>query len=250
MSSSQLSIQLYTVRRALSEDTPGTLRRVADIGYRQVEPFGFVDKADQYQELFAEVGFSAPSGHAGLVGPDRDQAATFAAAAKLGMTTVIDPSIDRRRWTTREDIAAIAADLNQAAKAAGERGLRVGYHNHAFETATRFDGVTALEVLAEHLDEGVVLEVDTYWAEVGGVSAAELLGRLGDRVQFIHVKDGPITENGNDQLVVGTGSIDVEGILAAAPQALRVVEFDGFHGDIFDAIRDSFTYLTTHGVTP
>lgn len=247
MSSSQLSIQLYSVRHALADDTPGTLRRIADIGFRQVEPFGFVDKADQYQELFAEVGFSAPSGHASLVGGD--QAGSFAAAAKLGMGTVIDPSIDRRRWTTRDDVAGVAADLNQAAKAAGERGLRVGYHNHAFETATKIDGVTALEVLAEHLDEGVVLEVDTYWAEVGGVSAAELLGRLGDRVQFIHVKDGPITENGNDQVAAGNGSVDVLGILEAAPHALRIVEFDGFNGDIFEAIRDSFTYLTAHGVT-
>jgi hypothetical protein len=43
--------------------------------------------------------------------------------------------------------------------------------------------------------------------------------------------------------------MDVLAILAAAPQALRVVELDGCNGDIFDALADSFAYLTGNGVT-
>ena len=36
----QLSVQLYTVREALSADMAGTLRRLAEIDFTQVEPFG------------------------------------------------------------------------------------------------------------------------------------------------------------------------------------------------------------------
>jgi sugar phosphate isomerase/epimerase len=247
VSTSQLSVQLYTVRDALAADLPGTLRRVADIGFTNVELFGFVDLADQYSELLPASGLSAPSAHARLLGQDVD--AIFAAAKKIGVSTVIDPHIDRTLWTTREDIAASAAQLNEIAATGAEHGLTIGYHNHWWETENRIDGTPALEVFADLLDEGVVLEVDTYWAEVGGVPAAELLRRLGNRVQLIHVKDGAVTQDDQDQVAVGSGRMDVPAILAAAPHALRVVELDGFNGDVFDALRDSFAYLTANGVT-
>lgn len=246
MSNSDLSVQLYTVREALAADLPGTLRRIADIGFTAVEPFGFVDLADQYAELLPATGLSAPSAHAGLVGKDVD--AVFAAATKVGVQTVIDPHIDRTLWTTREDITASAAALNIVAKSAAEHGLVIGYHNHWWETENSIDGVPAIEVFAEALDDAVVLEVDTYWAEVGGVSAPELLGRLGDRVQLIHVKDGPATRRNEDQTAVGSGTLNIAAILAAAPQARRVVELDDFTGDVFDAVRDSYAWMTANDV--
>jgi sugar phosphate isomerase/epimerase len=247
VSQSQLSVQLYTVRDALASDLPGTLRRVADLGYRNVELFGFVALADQYSELLPSVGLAAPSAHAGLLG--QDVAVIFEAAKKVGVTSVIDPSIDRTRWTTKEDIASSAASLNEIAKQAADHGLTIGYHNHWWETENRIGGAPALQVFADHLDAGVVLEVDTYWAELGGVSAADLLRVLGERVQLIHVKDGGLTHDDQDQVAVGSGKLDILDILAASPQALRVVELDGFNGDVFDALADSFAYLTGNGVS-
>ncbi len=246
MSTSNLSVQLYTVRDALAADLPGTLRRVADLGFTNVELFGFVDLADQYSELLPAVGLSAPSAHARLLGQDVDS--IFAAAKKIGVSTLIDPHIDRTLWTTRDDITASAARLNEIAAAGVEHGLTIGYHNHWWETENRIDGIPALEVFADLLDDAVVLEVDTYWAEVGGVPAAELLRRLGARVRLIHVKDGAVTRDDQAQVAVGAGRMDVPAILAAAPDALRVVELDGFTGDVFDALRDSFAYLTANGV--
>jgi sugar phosphate isomerase/epimerase len=94
------------------------------------------------------------------------------------------------------------------------------------------------------------VEVDTYWAQVGGADVVSLLHGLGDRVQFIHVKDGAVTLDPMDQTAVGSGSFQVVEVLDAAPRALRIVELDDFNGDIFDALRDSFDYLTARGVTP
>jgi sugar phosphate isomerase/epimerase len=247
VSQSQLSVQLYTVREALAKDFPGTLRRVADLGYRKVELFGFVDLADQYRELLPSVGLTAPSAHARLLG--QDVATIFGAAKSIGVTSVIDPHIDRDLWTTTDGIAKAAAGLNEVAKIGADHGLTIGYHNHWWETENRFDGSAALKVFADQLDDAVFLEVDTYWAEVGGVSAEALLRELGERVQFIHVKDGPLTQEDDDQVAVGSGKVDILGILAASPQALRVVELDGCNGDVFDALADSLTYLTANGVS-
>ena len=92
----------------------------------------------------------------------------------------------------------------------------------------------------------VVLEVDTYWAYAGGADVPALLGRLGDRVVALHVKDGDGTLDTFGQVAVGSGSLPIWDIIAAAPDALRVVELDDSAGDVFDALRDSRTYLT-HG---
>src|SRR5699024_12390346 len=82
-------------------------------------------------------------------------------------------------------------------------GLTIGYHNHWWELAQQIEGRPALEVFADLLDERIVLEVDTYWAAVGGVDAPDLLRRLGERVKFLHVKDGPIIDDPKAQLPPG-----------------------------------------------
>jgi sugar phosphate isomerase/epimerase len=236
------SLQLYTVRGPLEADLSGTIKRIADIGYTAVEPYNFVATAAQLAEALSANNLSAPSGHAPLLRADQDE--IFAAAQKLGIGTVIDPHVDRSRWNTAEDVKATADALNAAAKKGAEYGIRVGYHNHEFELEARIDGRAALEVFAEQLDPAVVLEVDTYWASVGGEDAVELLGRLGDQVRFIHIKDGPLTKNDKEQVAVGAGSMPIWDVIAAVPSLeVGVVELDDFDGDIFEAVTDSFNYL-------
>ena len=237
------SLQLYTLRSPLESDLAGTIERVAAIGYTAVEPYNFVATADQLAAALSANGLSAPSGHAPLLREDQDK--IFEAAGRLGIGTVIDPHVDRSRWTTEADIAETAAALNAAAKKGAEYGIRVGYHNHEFELESQLGGRSGLEVLAEHLDPEVLLEVDTYWAAVGGEDPAALLKRLGGRVRFIHIKDGPLTKEDKDQVAVGSGKMPIWDVLAAAPALeVAVVELDDFSGDIFDAVADSFTYLS------
>ena len=137
--------------------------------------------------------------------------------------------------------------INAAADVAARHGVRVGYHNHAHELESVIEGTTALELLASQLDDRVVLEVDTYWAVVGGQDPVELLGRLGSRVQAIHVKDGPGTTETRDQVAVGRGSLPIREIIAAAPHALRVIELDDSRGDLLTAVADSYAFLVEAG---
>ena len=77
------SVQLYTVRDAISTDLNGAVARIAEIGFTKVEPYAFVERADEFERAFAAAGLSAPSGHAPVIDSD-DPARTFAAAAQLG----------------------------------------------------------------------------------------------------------------------------------------------------------------------
>lgn len=260
----QYSVQLYSVREAFAADPGGTLDRLADIGFQRVELFDFVSPVrtfggsagpDQTADTFdassrvgileaglAAAGLQAPSGHAPLI--TGEVQAVLDAAEQLGVQYVIDPFLPAEHWQDLDSIKRTADALNGAAQAAASRGIVVGYHNHAWEAASMPDGVTGLEHLADLLEPEVVLEVDTFWAAVGGQDPAALLQRLADRVQLIHLKDGPISADVFSQLPVGSGAIDIPAILRACPAVqIPVVEFDAYAGDIFEGLAQSLGYL-------
>ena len=241
----RLSLQLYTVREELDRDLPATIARVAEIGFTQVEPYGLTDYGPRLAGPLAEHGLTAPTTHTRLI--DADLPAVFDAAAALGTTTLIDPFVDPQRWQSADDVHRIADELGRVAAEAKDHGLRIGYHNHHFELESRIGDQHALEVFADALDPDVVLEVDTYWAVAGGADVPALLGRLGDRVVAIHVKDGDGSLDNKAQVAVGAGSMPVRDILDAAPGRLYVVELDDTTGDMFTAVADSYAWLTGKG---
>jgi sugar phosphate isomerase/epimerase len=175
--------------------------------------------------------------------------AVIAAARTLGADTVIVPYLPPSRFADADGVRGVAAELNEAsARLAGE-GMRLGYHNHDFELSSLIGGTPALEVLAEQLDDAVLLEVDTYWAAVGGQDVAALLGRLGDRVRYLHVKDGPVVNREDFMTAVGSGRMPVAKILAASPSATwHVVELDRCASDMMTAVGDSLAWLTAQGL--
>ena len=240
---SELSVQLYTVREGLEQDFDGTLARIAGFGFTHVEPFALSEFADELRNGLARNGLTAPTTHVHLLGEDQD--AIYALAGELGIQTIIEPYVDPARWETEADISEVASELNAAARTAAGYGLRVGYHNHHFELESKISGVHALEVLADRLAPEVVLQVDTYWAYAGGADVPALLSRLGDRVVALHIKDGDGSLDPSKQVSVGSGVLPVWEIIAAAPEALRVVELDGSETDLFDAVRASREFLLT-----
>ncbi|MBA2718137.1 MAG: TIM barrel protein [Chloroflexi bacterium] len=239
--SRELSVQLYAVREALAADLDETLGRLAAIGFRRVEPFDLLTFQNGLRDRLPAHGLAAPTAHCELLATNLDE--VLDAADDIGTTILVQPWVSPDRWQTGEEIGALAAELNAVARRAAARGLRVGYHNHHFELETMIDGRHALEVFADKLDPEVVLEVDTYWAFVGGADVPALLQRLGSRVVALHVKDGDGTLDTSRQVAVGSGTLPIREIVAAAPSALRIVELDDTAGDMFEAIRASRAFL-------
>lgn len=277
MTNPVLSVQLYAVRDQLADDLDGTLARLAGMGLREVEAFDFVDKAPALAEAFGKAGLRARTGHASLMseglglddpafkeaqaGPP-SQDTVFEAAKTLGLEIVIDPFVAPERWLSEESVLDNARRLNEAAAKAADHGLRVGYHNHSQEFVASFGGRTAYELFAEQLRDDVVLEVDLYWAATGRQDVPALLGRLGDKVKALHLKDGVVGEDPFqpgaarmdplklDQRPAGEGDLPLLDYLAAAPATeFGVIEFDHYAGGhIFDGIEGSVRYFNEHGL--
>ena len=277
MTSPVLSVQLYAVRDQLAEDLDGTIARLAGMGLREVEAFDFVDKAPRLAEAFSGAGVRARTGHASLLseglgfddpafreaqGGPPTQDTVFEAAKVLGLEVVIDPFVEPERWASEEAVLDNAKRLNDAAAKAADHGLRVGYHNHSMEFVHSFRGLSAYELFAEQLHDDVVLEVDLYWAATGGQDVPALLGRLGDKVRALHLKDGVIGEDpfrpgagrmdptALDQRPAGEGDLPLLDYLAAAPATeFGVIEFDHYAGGhIYDGIEASVKYFNEHGL--
>ena len=263
MSTPEISVQLYSIHKALDQDLDVSLARLADIGLRTVEAFNFVNRADALKESFDRHGLSSPTGHAilieerGVETPDRLLSVppveeTFAAANKLGVDVVIDPFVAPQRWTSLTDVQRSADRLNTVAQQAADHGLRVGYHNHDHELTSQIEDRSALEVFADLLDPSVLLEVDLYWAAAGGADVVGLVQRLGDRVYAVHAKDGPMRpgisarELPTDQVPAGRGDVPLAAVLSEAQNlSYAVIEFDHYEGDIFEGIAESYRFLTS-----
>ncbi len=240
------AVQLYSVRELLPADRGGVLRRIAAAGYGAVEAFNVLaDPAGLRADLDA-AGLSVCAVHAN---PTGEQAAEIVAAARtLGTDTIIVPYLPPASFADAAGVAAVAKELNETAARVADEGFRFGYHNHDFELSQTVTGRPALEVLAGALDDEVLLEVDTYWAAVGGQDVPALLGRLGDRVRYLHVKDGPISKQ-EPMTAVGAGRMPVADILAAAPAAeWHVVELDRCATDMLTAVQDSLDWLAARGL--
>ena len=240
-----LSVQLYSVREQIAQDRDGVLRQLADLGFRAVEPFQPNEDPVGFRKVADDLGLSVSSVHAmGLLQEDPNP--VFEAIATLGTDLAIVPAgIPQEDFGTREGLQRAADLLNGLAEKAGSHGLRLGYHNHWWEFEPVLDGKHGLEVLAELLAPEVFLEVDTYWAAVGGADVPKVLRGLGSRVKALHVKDGPVRK-GEPNVAVGQGAMPVAEVLGAAPaEAWRVIEFDECATDLFAAIGESRGYVAS-----
>jgi sugar phosphate isomerase/epimerase len=234
-------LQLYTIRGLLERDYPGTLARVAALGYREVEFAGLYPSPSTRETvaLLKRHGLSAPSGHAEYETLARNPQPELQKANELGQRFVVCPSIDDHHRRTLDDWKRIAIDFNRIGEQARRAGLTFAYHNHDFEFQPIAGQIPYDLLLAETDSSLVKLEMDFYWMAKAGRDPLAYFQKYPGRFPLVHLKDmardGSITELGN-------GTVDFPRLLANAQLAgIR----HGFveHDDPADPLRSIETSL-------
>jgi sugar phosphate isomerase/epimerase len=208
-------LQLYTVRDLFSADMEGTLKSVADIGYREVELAGLAGvTARAVQAGLKRYGLTAPSMHASYDRLRGDFAVVVEEARILGAEFVVCPSIDAAERRTADDWKRVCHTLNGIGRLARSHGLVLAYHNHDFEFVAFSDGATPFHLLTTETDpRDVKLELDVYWVAKAGQDSIQYLRDHHDRTRLVHLKD--LASDGSTA-EVGAGVLDFDRIIRAA----------------------------------
>ena len=209
----RIGLELYTVRQLARADMAGTLARVAEIGYREVEFHAYFGKSNtEIRDLLAKNGLTSPSMHMGFDAMKVDWDKTFDDALAKGHQYLIVPSPPNGVGKTIDSWKRTADDFNKAGERAKARGLAFGYHNHYTEFAP-IDGQVPYDLLIESTDPRYVnFQMDVFWVTRGGGDPRTYLRRYPDRFVMLHIKDSsglPV----HDQVDIGAGTIDFASIL-------------------------------------
>ncbi len=229
-----IGLQLYTLRKEIDKDVTGTMKAVAEAGYKQVEMYGFPSKTDGMLKAAKENGLAVNSTHFDwdcLVNPADDSLSEFKKvlekAQSAGLKHLVVPYLADKNRGSVEAWKKVAAQLNKGAELAKPAGIRISYHNHSFEFKPLEGGKTGFDVLTEDLSKDAFFELDLFWVKVGGVEPLELMKKLTGRISQLHLKDvkpgtkipefGSLPPDAFQEL--GDGIISWEPILAAAKAA-------------------------------
>jgi sugar phosphate isomerase/epimerase len=247
----RIGVMMYTVLDLARQDLEGTLARIAELGFLGVETYGLLEHFTpaRVRRAIDAAGLELTSAHAPFPsGPDATR--ILDENAELGATTLVW-SLEREEFDSPEAITAGLVRVNDGAENAAGYGMRIAYHNHVAEFTQVFDGRQAYDLLLEQLDPRVVIELDMYWTRMGGADPAAVVAALGDRVKYVHVKDGPAISYEDDVMVpIGEGAIDWDAALTANPGLdWHLLELERLSVPTFEAIERSYDHLVGRGLS-
>ena len=200
-----LAIQLYTVREDMKKDPSGTLKKLADIGYKYVEHADYHDRKfygyspTEFKRLLADYGMEMPSGHVVMLPKDYDFSKSAFAdswnytvedAATAGQKFLVSPWLDESKRKNMKDFKEYMDLFNKSGELCKKSGMKFGYHNHDFEFTTKIDGQLLYDLILSNTDPALVAQqLDMGNLYNGGWKAIDVAKKYPGRFEMMHVKD-------------------------------------------------------------
>jgi len=252
-----IGVQLYTVRGLMKDDFDGTIAKVAQVGYKEVEFAGYFGRTGkQVRAVLDKNGLKAPSTHVQYDELDDKFPAVIETSKEIGLDYIICPWIPEELRKSPDIWKQASEKFNKCGEQAKKAGLQFGYHNHWFEFLPS-NGVLPYDLLLKQCDPKlVVMEMDLCWISTTGTDPLKYFNQYPGRFPLVHVKDvktmPKITSGGAqnfgdtvDLTSVGSGVIDWKRIFAQSDKAgIRhyIVEHDHFNLPLA-TITESYNYL-------
>ncbi|MCB0821835.1 MAG: sugar phosphate isomerase/epimerase [Bacteroidales bacterium] len=244
-----IGIQLYTIRDMVSNDLPGTLKILAEIGYNTIEAAGYGDgkfygyEPNEFKKLVEDTGLIPLSTHSGVTIENAAKVAED--SIRAGMRYLVLPSLGSDYRKDMDGYKRAAEDFNKIGEVCKLAGISFGYHNHGFEFV-KMNGEVPYNVLLENTDpELVFMQVDTYWMVYGGYDPLDYFNSYPGQFKLWHVKD-MVEDESQESTEIGSGKLDFPAYFDMAKTAgleAVFVEQESFKIDPVKSITKSYQYL-------
>lgn len=212
----QLSVQLWSVKDAVSADFEGTLTQLKAMGFQGVEFAGNFGKYSNdpkgLKAFLDKLGLKASAAHVPIEKLKTDLKATAEFYKAIGCHYLIVP-MDKRAFTP-EGAKEVAADLKAIQEQLKPYGMRTGYHNHKPEMLGDL-GNTNWEVLGNNTPSDVIMQQDVGWSEVAGKNPVDIIKLFPGRTITTHYKAAAPEEGNKENPIIGQDTTDWKALIEA-----------------------------------
>lgn len=225
-----VGLELYSFRDQFKTDVPGTMVKVRQMGFREVEVAGTYDLSTAaFRQELDKNGLKAISVGADFNDLETNIPKILADAKALGARYVVCAWIPHTADLFTIGDADRAIDVfNTAGRLLADAKLTFCYHTHGYEFQKNSKGTNYFDYLAQNLDPKYVnFEMDVFWVKAPGEDPVKLLQQYPKRFLLAHLKDRkpgtPNTMTGHadveSNVVLGDGDISIAAFMQAAKKA-------------------------------
>ena len=268
-----LGIQLYSVRDDMKTDPSGTLKKLSDIGYRNVEHANYVNgkfygyTPEDFKKVLFDLNLNMISGHCGMTAVHWDDTKndfadtwkkTVADAATVGQKYVISPSLNEEARTNMDLLKKFMMMFNKSGELCKANGIKFGYHNHDFEFTTKIGDENLYDYILKNTDPNLVAQqIDVGNMYGAGGRAIEIMKKYPGRFELMHVKDEIKAAKGEmaepyESTILGKGVVGTKEIVdyarAHGGTTQFIIEQESYQDKTpIDAVKEDFEVMKRWG---
>ena len=239
-----VGIQLYSIRDDMSKDPLGTLKQLAEMGYKYVEHANYRDRKfygyapKEFKKILDDLGLKMPSGHTVLGTQHWDETKkeftdlwknTVEDAAIMGQKYVISPWLDNKYRKDRDGLLKFMEVFNKSGELCKRWGMKFGYHNHDFEFSEKLGGEVLYDIMLKNTEPDLVIQqLDTGNLYNGGAKAQDIVNKYPGRFLSLHVKDEIAATSGNEKYestILGKGIVNLKEVIDYVRKTTKGVHY-------------------------
>lgn len=271
--SGNLAVQLYTFRKDMEKDVPGTLKKIRNLGFEYVEghdaPY-LVSDPDTFKAQLDAAGLTMFALHWNNLNDWRKDPSKILEVARkfeVQYTGIAWLKENREDGVTLQVVQEAADMLMNSCEEAKEAGLQLYYHIHGYELQPLGNNKTFFDTFIDRIDYGCVrLEMDVFWVTYAGQDPIKFITNYQDGIELFHIKNMadhvktgvftgadfmPPEMPGDYWVPLGMGKIDFKSVFEKGQEIgakWYVLEMDNSDGDTFAAVAKSLAYIEKEGL--
>ncbi len=265
----EIALQLYSLRTVtgragnVSENFSEIMKKVGQMGYTSVEAACYSDgliydrTPEEYRKVIEDAGMQSLSAHVNhYLSKEELESGDLTAALEwwkkcvadhkaAGCKYIVTPSMPKT--PTKEEMDVYCRYYNEVGKICKAEGIEYGYHNHSYEFKHKIGDDLMFDYIIKNTDpEYVFIQMDVYWAVVGGVAPVDYFKTYPGRFKSLHIKDHrEIGQSG----MVGFDAI-FRNVKLAGTEFIVVELEKSNNPDIMQGVKESIDYLLKADFVP